>query len=46
MLRPSRALTARQFLVLFAALAGSAGAVALHSYAQGNVFAPAFALPG
>lgn len=41
MLRPPRALTVRRFLVPFVVLAG---AVALYSYTQGNVFAPAFAL--
>lgn len=43
-LRPRRALTARQFRMLFAVLAVATWAVALSSYVQGNVFAPAFAL--
>ena len=43
-LRPRRALTARQFRVLFATLAAATWAVALFNYSQGNVFAPAFAL--
>ena len=43
-LRPRRALTARQFRLLFAALATATWAVALFGFVQGNVFAPAFAL--
>ena len=42
-LRPRRALTARQFRGVFALLAASMCAVALLTYLQGNVFAPAFA---
>ena len=44
LLRPRRALTMGQFRVLFAILAGAMWAVALATYSQGNVFAPAFAL--
>lgn len=43
-LRPRRALTARQFRVLFAVLATATWAVALFGFVQGNAFAPAFAL--
>jgi uncharacterized membrane protein len=43
-LRPRRALTVRQFQCLFAVLATATWAVAIGNYAQGNVFAPAFAL--
>lgn len=42
-LRPRRALTARQFRIVFAVLATATWAVALLTYLQGNVFAPAFA---
>ena len=42
-LRPRRALTARQFRWVFALLAAATWAVALLTYLQGNVFAPAFA---
>ena len=42
-LRPRRALTARQFRWVFALLATATWAVALLTYLQGNVFAPAFA---
>lgn len=43
-LRPPRALTARQFRALFAALAGAMWLVAGLGWLAGNVFAPAFAL--
>lgn len=43
-LRPPRALTAHQFLALFAALAGAMWLVAMLGWWGGNVFAPAFAL--
>ncbi|WP_147653323.1 DUF2244 domain-containing protein [Vulcaniibacterium gelatinicum] len=43
-LRPPRALTARQFVGLFAALAGAMWLVALLGWWGGNAFAPAFAL--
>ncbi|WP_368563383.1 DUF2244 domain-containing protein [Pseudoxanthomonas sp. UTMC 1351] len=43
-LRPPRALTAHQFLALFAALAGAMWLVAMLGWWAGNVFAPAFAL--
>lgn len=43
-LRPPRALSARQFVVLFAALAGAMWVVAVLGWFAGNVFAPAFAL--
>jgi uncharacterized membrane protein len=43
-LRPPRVLTARQFRVLFAALAGAMWLVAGLGWLAGNVFAPAFAL--
>ena len=43
-LRPPRALTARQFLALFATLAAAMWLVALLGWWGGNVFAPAFAL--
>jgi uncharacterized membrane protein len=42
-LRPRRALSARQFRVLFAVLAATMWALALFTYVGGNVFAPAFA---
>jgi len=44
LLRPRRALTAGQFGIVFAILAGAMWAVALATFSQGNVFAPAFAL--
>ena len=43
-LRPPRALTARQFVALFAVLAGAMWLVASMGWLAGNVFAPAFAL--
>lgn len=43
-LRPPRALTARQFVALFAVLATAMWLVALLGWWGGNVFAPAFAL--
>jgi len=43
-LRPPRALTARQFVALFAALAGAMWLVAGIGWLAGNAFAPAFAL--
>lgn len=43
-LRPRRALSARQFAGLFAALSLATFAVAGYAFSQGNVFAPAFAL--
>ncbi|MGO4552207.1 DUF2244 domain-containing protein [Lysobacter sp. 2RAF19] len=43
-LRPRRALTARQFLTLFASLAAATWLVAGLGWWSGNVFAPAFAL--
>ena len=43
-LRPPRALTARQFVALFAALAGAMWLVAGVGWLAGNVYAPAFAL--
>ena len=43
-LRPPRALTARQFKALFAALAGAMWLVAGLGWLTGNVFAPVFAL--
>lgn len=43
-LRPPRALTARQFVALFAALAGAMWLVALAGWLAGNAYAPAFAL--
>ena len=43
-LRPPRALTARQFVALFATLAAAMWLVALLGWWAGNVFAPAFAL--
>ena len=43
-LRPPRALTARQFLALFASLAAAMWLVAGFGWWGGNVFAPAFAL--
>lgn len=43
-LRPPRAMTARQFVVLFAALAGGMWLAAGLGWWAGNAFAPAFAL--
>lgn len=43
-LRPPRAMTARQFVALFAALAGAMWLVALVGWLAGNAYAPAFAL--
>ncbi|KRG68355.1 membrane protein [Pseudoxanthomonas dokdonensis] len=43
-LRPPRALTARQFVTLFAVLAGAMWLVALMGWLAGNVYAPGFAL--
>ena len=43
-LRPPRALSARQFRGLFAALSGAMWLVAGLGWLAGNVFAPAFAL--
>lgn len=43
-LRPPRALTARQFVALFAGLAGAMWLAASVGWLAGNVFAPAFAL--
>jgi uncharacterized membrane protein len=43
-LRPPRALTARQFVMLFAVLAGAMWAVAGMAWLTGNVFGPVFAL--
>jgi uncharacterized membrane protein len=43
-LRPPRALDARQFVLLFAVLAGAMGVVAGLGWFAGNVFAPLFAL--
>lgn len=43
-LRPPRALTARQFVALFAVLAGAMWLAASVGWMAGNVFAPAFAL--
>ena len=43
-LRPPRAMTARQFVALFASLAAAMWLVALLGWWGGNVFAPAFAL--
>ena len=43
-LRPPRAMTARQFFLLFASLATAMWLVALLGWWGGNVFAPAFAL--
>lgn len=43
-LRPPRALTARQFRMLFAVLAGAMWLVALASWRVGNAYAPLFAL--
>lgn len=43
-LRPRRVLTARQWLAVYAGLVSAMAAVALISYAQGNAFAPAFAV--
>jgi uncharacterized membrane protein len=43
-LRPRRALTARQFVLVCAVIAGTTWAIALFTYSQGNVFAPFFAL--
>lgn len=44
LLHPPRALSARQFVVLFAALAGAMVFTAGLAWLSGNVFAPAFAL--
>lgn len=44
MLRPRRALSAGQFTGLFVALSLATFGVAGYAFAQGNVFAPAFAL--
>ena len=44
MLRPRRALSAGQFAGLFASLSLAAFLVAGYAFAQGNVFAPVFAL--
>ena len=43
-LRPPRALTCRQFVMLFAALSGAMWVVAVLGWWGGNAFAPAFAL--
>jgi uncharacterized membrane protein len=43
-LRPPRALTRRQFVMLFAALSGAMWIVAMLGWWGGNAFAPAFAL--
>jgi uncharacterized membrane protein len=43
-LRPPRAMTARQFVMVFAALAGAMWLVAGLGWWTGNVFAPVFAL--
>jgi uncharacterized membrane protein len=43
-LRPPRALTCRQFVMLFAALSGAMWIVAMLGWWGGNAFAPAFAL--
>lgn len=43
-LRPPRALNGRQFVALFAVLAGTMWLVAGMAWLAGNVFAPAFAL--
>jgi uncharacterized membrane protein len=43
-LRPPRALTARQFVALFAVLTGAMWLVASAGWLAGNVFAPAFAV--
>ena len=43
-LRPPRALTARQFVALFAVLTGAMWLAASVGWLAGNVFAPAFAL--
>jgi uncharacterized membrane protein len=43
-LRPRRALTAQQFVLVCAIIAAATWAVALFTYSQGNVFAPVFAL--
>jgi len=43
-LRPPRALTGRQFVGLFAVLAGAMWLVALLGWRLGNAYAPAFAL--
>lgn len=43
-LRPPRALTARQFVALFAVLAGTMWLMAGLGWLAGNVFAPVFAL--
>jgi uncharacterized membrane protein len=43
-LRPPRAMSARQFVALFGALAGAMWLVALAGWLTGNAYAPAFAL--
>lgn len=43
-LRPPRALTCRQFVMLFVALSGAMWVVAVLGWWGGNAFAPAFAL--
>jgi uncharacterized membrane protein len=43
-LRPRRALTAQQFIIVCAVITLATWTVALFSYWQGNVFAPLFAL--
>ena len=43
-LRPPRALTRRQFVMLFAALSGAMWVVAMLGWWGGNAFAPVFAL--
>ena len=43
-LRPNRALTVWQWVVVFGVLAAVSMAVAVYSFTQGNVFAPLFAL--
>jgi uncharacterized membrane protein len=43
-LRPRRAMTKTQFVLVFAVIAAMTWGVAILSYMMGNVFAPAFAL--
>jgi uncharacterized membrane protein len=43
-LRPRRAMTKTQFVLVFAVIAAMTWGVAILSYVMGNVFAPAFAL--
>ncbi len=43
-IRPNRALSRRQIFAAFALVAGASAMVAMFSWAQGNVFAPVFAL--